>query len=227
MKRTLKKVKSRSRQKEIEETGAGFTAMHLVHDPQSFSEKLLAMLKKSTDGFNVKLQVIYCECRVYLNEFIARSCGCRLCLWLLPFLLFDISFYWLLQIMHVISRMMAIHKLQVLGFHPFIQRYLKPSQPEVHQLLAFTAQATHELLPPDVVQPVLTTLVNEFVSDRSSSEAQAAGLNTIREICVRCVCVLSSKLDHHFVCHIMPTFITNSANMSLVMCFQPFFVCLR
>eukprot|EP00299_Pterocystis_sp_00344_P010143 c4465_g1_i1.p1 GENE.c4465_g1_i1~~c4465_g1_i1.p1 ORF type:complete len:734 (-),score=187.12 c4465_g1_i1:19-2220(-) len=151
IKRALKKVKNKGNRK-IEDS-ASYSALHFIHDPHAFSEKLLSALRKSTDGFQAKL-----------------------------------------QIMHVISRVMSIHQLQVLGFHPFVQRYLKPSQPEITQILAYIAQATHPLLPPDVVQPILVTLVNEFVSDRSSSEAQAVGLNTIRELCQRCPSIMNETL---------------------------------
>ena len=93
----------------------------------------------------------------------------------------------IIQYMNVISRVMAIHEVQLLGFHAFLQRYLKPSQPEITVILANVAQAVHSLLPPDIVEPIIKTLVDEFITDRTSSEAQAAGLNTIREICARFV----------------------------------------
>eukprot|EP00300_Choanocystis_sp_HF-7_P027433 c32542_g1_i1.p1 GENE.c32542_g1_i1~~c32542_g1_i1.p1 ORF type:complete len:703 (-),score=197.66 c32542_g1_i1:23-2131(-) len=99
-----------------------------------------------------------------------------------------------MKLMHIISRIMGMHQLLVLPFFPFVQRYLRPSQPEVSQILAFVAQATHELIPPDVIRPILTTLANEFVSDRSSTDAQSAGLNTIRELCLRCPEVMDETL---------------------------------
>ena len=47
--------------------------------------------------------------------------------------------------------------------------------PEVTKLLQFVAQASHELVPPDVLQPVLKTLVNNFVTERNSGDVMAIG----------------------------------------------------
>lgn len=43
-------------------------------------------------------------------------------------------------------------------------------------MMQFIAQASHELVPPDVLEPVLRTLVNNFVSERNSSDVMAIGL---------------------------------------------------
>jgi hypothetical protein len=40
---------------------------------------------------------------------------------------------------------------------------------------------------PDVLAPCVKTLANHFVTDRSSPEVMAVGLNAIREVCARCV----------------------------------------
>ena len=42
-------------------------------------------------------------------------------------------------------------------------------------MLLFAAQASHELLPPDVMEPVIKAIVNNFVSERNSSEVIAVG----------------------------------------------------
>src|SRR5690606_38013730 len=62
------------------------------------------------------------------------------------------------------------------------------------KILAVTAQAVHHLVPPDALHPVIMTLANNFVSNRSSPEAIAAGLNTIREICNRQPLVMNKTL---------------------------------
>ena len=42
-------------------------------------------------------------------------------------------------------------------------------------MLQFAAQASHELLPPDVLVPVVNAIVNNFVTERNSSEVMAVG----------------------------------------------------
>jgi len=56
------------------------------------------------------------------------------------------------------------------------------------------AQATHDLVPPDVLEPLVAKIANEFVSEASASEVAAAGLNAIREICVRQPLAMSDTL---------------------------------
>jgi len=40
-------------------------------------------------------------------------------------------------------------------------------------------------VPPDVLEPLLRQLVNQFVHDRARPEVVAVGINTVREICLR------------------------------------------
>jgi len=47
--------------------------------------------------------------------------------------------------------------------------------PEVTKLLQFIAQASHELVPPDVLEPVLKTLANNFMTERNSADVIAIG----------------------------------------------------
>ncbi|OON22170.1 SDA1 protein [Opisthorchis viverrini] len=65
---------------------------------------------------------------------------------------------------------------------------------EVTRLLLFTAQASHDEVPPDVMEPVLRTIADNFVTERASSEAIAVGLNAVREICARCPYGISQDL---------------------------------
>lgn len=46
---------------------------------------------------------------------------------------------------------------------------------EVTKLLQFIAQASHELIPPDVLEPVLKTLANNFITERNSADVMAIG----------------------------------------------------
>jgi protein SDA1 len=90
-----------------------------------------------------------------------------------------------LMMMMAISRAVGIHRLTLLNFYPYLQRYIQPHQRDVTQLLAAAVQACHDLVPPDAVESMIRQLVNQFVHDRARPEVMAVGLNTVREICMR------------------------------------------
>ncbi|XP_063983452.1 protein SDA1 homolog [Diachasmimorpha longicaudata] len=99
-----------------------------------------------------------------------------------------------LMTLDVISRLIGLHNLFLLNFYPYLQRFLQPHQREVTKLLQFVAQSSHELVPPEVLEPLLKTLVNNFVTERNSADVMAIGLNAVREICVRCPLVMNEDL---------------------------------
>lgn len=99
-----------------------------------------------------------------------------------------------LLFLDVISRLIGIHELFLFNFYPFVTRYLNPHQRQVTRILQFAAQASHELVPGDVVEPVVKTISNNFVTERNSSDVMAIGLNSIREICQRCPLAMSEDL---------------------------------
>ncbi|KAL1457512.1 hypothetical protein WDU94_007733 [Cyamophila willieti] len=99
-----------------------------------------------------------------------------------------------LMCLDVVSRLVGLHKLFLFNFYPYVQRFLQPHQREVTRLMQFVAQASHELVPPDVLEPVLRALVNNFVTERNSSDAMAMGLNAIRELCSRAPLVMNQDL---------------------------------
>lgn len=147
-----KKVIKKSKKKD-KAVSFNFSAIHLIHDPQSMAEKLFKSLETFNERFEVKLMV-----------------------------------------MNLISRLVGIHELILLNFYPFLQRFLQPHQREVTKILQYTAQAAHELVPPDVLEPVLKLIANNFVSERNSSEVMTVGLNSIRELCSRCPLIMSEDL---------------------------------
>lgn len=156
-KRLLDKSKqARKKQKKDNKAQVfNFSALHLIHDPQSMAEKLLKSLQDMNEKFEVKLLV-----------------------------------------MNLISRLIGIHELFVFNFYPLVQRYLQPHQREVTKILQYTAQASHELVPPDVMEPVLMAIANNFVTERNSAEVMTVGLNAIREVCARCPLVMNGDLLH-------------------------------
>lgn len=77
--------------------------------------------------------------------------------------------------MNLISRVIGIHQLSLLGFYTYLIKYLQPSQRDVTMVLVSAAQASHSLVPPDALEPVLRAIANNFVTDRASNEVMAVG----------------------------------------------------
>lgn len=77
--------------------------------------------------------------------------------------------------MNLASRVIGIHQLTILGFYPLLIKYLQPSQRDVTMVLVCAAQASHPLVPPDSLEPVLKAIANNFVTDRVANEVMAVG----------------------------------------------------
>ncbi|KAJ4291741.1 Severe Depolymerization of Actin [Kalmusia sp. IMI 367209] len=90
-----------------------------------------------------------------------------------------------LLVLQLVSRLVGLHKLTVISLYSYLLKYLTPRQTSVTTFLAILAQATHSLVPPDILEPLIQKIANEFVSEASASEVAAAGLNAIREVCAR------------------------------------------
>jgi len=126
-----------------------FSALHLLHDPQGFAEKL----------FTQHLQPSQPKVRLNLEQ--------------------------KLLVLNLVSRLVGLHKLTLIPLYSYFIKFLTPRQPSVTGFLASLAQATHSLVPPDVLDPLVQKIANEFVSEAAASEVASAGLNGIREVCVR------------------------------------------
>ncbi|XP_010533440.1 PREDICTED: protein SDA1 homolog [Tarenaya hassleriana] len=94
----------------------------------------------------------------------------------------------------VIARTVGLHRLILLNFYPFIQKYSQPHQRDITNILAAAVQSCHDMVPPDAVEPLFKQIVNQFVHDRSRPEAIAVGLNVIREICLRMPLLMTEDL---------------------------------
>ncbi|OCK82036.1 SDA1-domain-containing protein [Lepidopterella palustris CBS 459.81] len=90
-----------------------------------------------------------------------------------------------LLVLQLVSRLVGLHKLTVISLYSYFLKYLNPRQPSVTSFLASLAQSTHSLVPPDVLEPLVQKIANEFVSEAAATEVCSAGLNAIREICAR------------------------------------------
>ena len=90
-----------------------------------------------------------------------------------------------LLVLQLVSRLVGLHKLTVISLYSYFLKYLTPRQPSVTSFMASLAQATHNLVPPDFLEPLVQKIANEFVSEAAAAEVASAGINAIREICVR------------------------------------------
>ncbi|EFE31250.1 uncharacterized protein ARB_01870 [Trichophyton benhamiae CBS 112371] len=90
-----------------------------------------------------------------------------------------------LLVLQLVSRLVGLHKLTIIQLYSYFLKYLTPKQPSVTSFLASLAQSCHSLVPPDTLEPLIQKIANEFVSEGSAAEVASAGLNAIREICVR------------------------------------------
>ncbi|KAI7795783.1 protein SDA1 homolog [Triplophysa rosa] len=151
MEKAMKVLKKHKKKKKVEVFN--FSAIHLIHDPQDFAEKLLKQLEKSNERFEVKI-----------------------------------------MLMELISRLVGIHELFLFNFYPFVQRFLQPHQREVTKILLCAAQASHQLVPPEIIEPVIMTIANNFVTDRNSGEVMTVGINAIKELVARCPLSMSEDL---------------------------------
>ncbi|TPX08845.1 uncharacterized protein E0L32_009663 [Thyridium curvatum] len=90
-----------------------------------------------------------------------------------------------LLVLQLVTRLVGLHKLTVISLYSWFTKHLTPRQQSVTSFLASLAQGTHNMVPPDAIEPLVLKIANEFVSEASASEVASAGLNAIREICVR------------------------------------------
>jgi protein SDA1 len=90
-----------------------------------------------------------------------------------------------LFVLQLVSRLVGLHKLTLIPLYSYFLKFLTPRQPSVTGFLASLAQATHSLVPPDVLEPLVQKIANEFVSEAAAAEVASAGLNGIREVCMR------------------------------------------
>nr|KAJ3422405.1 hypothetical protein HK105_008224 [Polyrhizophydium stewartii] len=99
-----------------------------------------------------------------------------------------------LSMISLVSRLIGVHKLILLGFYSFLIPYLKPQQKDVTLILAYAAQSSHELVPPDAIEAVVRAIADNFVWSNCASEVATAGLNGLREICARCPLAMPEEL---------------------------------
>uniref|UniRef100_A0A8C1XH92 Protein SDA1 n=1 Tax=Cyprinus carpio TaxID=7962 RepID=A0A8C1XH92_CYPCA len=146
LEKAMKVLKKHKKKKKVEVFN--FSAIHLVHDPQDFAEKLLKQLESSNERFEVKIMM-----------------------------------------MELISRLVGIHEI-----FPLVTSTCFCFCFTVTKILLCAAQASHQLVPPEIIEPVIKTIANNFVTDRNSGEAMTVGINAIKELVARCPLSMSEDL---------------------------------
>ena len=99
--------------------------------------------------------------------------------------------------LQVIARIAGRHKLMLSELYPFLQKFITPKSKKVTQILIICAEATHELVPPQEVQPVVKKILDNFLSEHCSEEYIVLGINCLREICKRQPLIMSKELLEH------------------------------
>lgn len=89
--------------------------------------------------------------------------------------------------------MIGQHKLVLLNFYSFVQRYLAAHQQNVTDIFSFLIQACHEHVPPAEVLPIVKLIADNFINERCSPEAVQVGINAFREVVLRCPSVLHEE----------------------------------
>ncbi|CAG9333610.1 unnamed protein product [Blepharisma stoltei] len=87
--------------------------------------------------------------------------------------------------LQVIARIVGRHRLILLELYPYLQKILSPKSRRITHILIVCAEATHELVPPSDLQPLVKKLIDNFIGEQCAEETLILGLNTLREICKR------------------------------------------
>lgn len=104
-----------------------------------------------------------------------------------------------LLLMNFISRLIGCHRLILLSFYSFIQKYLTSHQQNVTRILAYLIQGCHELVPPEDLVPVIRAIAYNFITEICSTEVITVGINAVREIFARAPAVLREPGMGEFV----------------------------
>ncbi|CAJ2627919.1 unnamed protein product [Trifolium pratense] len=92
------------------------------------------------------------------------------------------------------ARLVGLHQLTLLGFYPFVQKYIQSRKQDAINVLEAVVQACHDKVPRNVIEPLFKEIVNQFVNESSPQEVITAGLNAVREICIRMPLLMNEDL---------------------------------
>ncbi|KAF0991934.1 hypothetical protein HZS_2953 [Henneguya salminicola] len=87
--------------------------------------------------------------------------------------------------LEVLSRVIAVHALIFPPIYEYCIKFLLPHQTGVIKILTCLATASHQLVPPEYIKPIVESICNNFVSLQNAAEVCSVGINSIREIYTR------------------------------------------
>ena len=90
-----------------------------------------------------------------------------------------------LLLLNLVSRLVGLHKLVLLPFYGYMQRYLGQHQRSLPQVLAYVVQACHDDVPPEEIQPLIRAVAGALLVERCSEDEVALAINTIGAIATR------------------------------------------
>eukprot|EP01130_Rhizamoeba_saxonica_P013639 TRINITY_DN5836_c1_g1_i1.p1 TRINITY_DN5836_c1_g1~~TRINITY_DN5836_c1_g1_i1.p1 ORF type:complete len:666 (-),score=149.47 TRINITY_DN5836_c1_g1_i1:1927-3699(-) len=99
-----------------------------------------------------------------------------------------------ISLMNYMSKLIHSHELVIDAYYSYLQKYAQPHQEHITHILVFLAQSCHPMVSPEVLEPLMLSIANSFVTDRRPDIVIAIGINTIREICTRCPLVMNKTL---------------------------------
>lgn len=71
-----------------------------------------------------------------------------------------------LLMLRLVSRLIGRHQLLILGFYPFVLRYLNShDKDKIGEIFAMIIEACHDLVPPEDVKPVIDRIVSNYVTE--------------------------------------------------------------
>ncbi|KAM3132275.1 hypothetical protein pb186bvf_015605 [Paramecium bursaria] len=84
-----------------------------------------------------------------------------------------------LALMHLISRLINRHKLMLLQYYTYIQKYLYPNNKDIAKLFAYLAESIHDQIPREELCPLIKHIIDQFISDRCSDLTITMGIRTL------------------------------------------------
>jgi protein SDA1 len=88
--------------------------------------------------------------------------------------------------LRLVSRLIGRHNLIILGFYPYVLRYLNSHEKDkIGEIFAMIIEACHDLVPPEDIKPVIARIIDNYITEFCNNQHITIGINTIREILLR------------------------------------------
>jgi len=71
-----------------------------------------------------------------------------------------------LLMLRLVSRLIGRHNLLILGFYPYVLRYLNSHEKDkIGEIFAMIIEACHDLVPPEDIKPVIERIINNYITE--------------------------------------------------------------